>query len=93
MDYTLELVVVPVSDVDRAKSFYVEQASAPLSRRFAEDYLRGIGAEVVVAEAVLRGPGGREGGTPRLLQERCRSRLLPGLAPLERGSTQLLEHE
>lgn len=26
MDYRLELVVVPVSDVDRAKSFYVDQA-------------------------------------------------------------------
>ena len=25
MDYKLELVTVPVSDVDRAKSFYVEQ--------------------------------------------------------------------
>jgi catechol 2,3-dioxygenase-like lactoylglutathione lyase family enzyme len=26
MDWTLELIVVPVSDVDRSKSFYVEQA-------------------------------------------------------------------
>src|SRR3954453_19541591 len=26
MDYKLELVAVPVSDVDRAKRFYVEQA-------------------------------------------------------------------
>lgn len=26
MDWTLELVVVPVSDVDRAKTFYIEQA-------------------------------------------------------------------
>src|SRR3954454_9157060 len=26
MDYKLELVAVPVSDVDRAKHFYVEQA-------------------------------------------------------------------
>lgn len=26
MDYKLELVAIPVSDVDRAKSFYVEQA-------------------------------------------------------------------
>ena len=25
MDWTLELIVVPVSDVDRAKSFYVDQ--------------------------------------------------------------------
>ena len=26
MDYTLELMVVPVTDVDRAKAFYVDQA-------------------------------------------------------------------
>lgn len=26
MDWTLELVIVPVSDVDRAKTFYMEQA-------------------------------------------------------------------
>ena len=26
MDWTLELVVVPVSDVDRAKAFYMDQA-------------------------------------------------------------------
>jgi catechol 2,3-dioxygenase-like lactoylglutathione lyase family enzyme len=26
MDWTLELIVVPVSDVDRAKAFYVDQA-------------------------------------------------------------------
>jgi catechol 2,3-dioxygenase-like lactoylglutathione lyase family enzyme len=26
MDWTLELVVIPVSDVDRAKKFYIEQA-------------------------------------------------------------------
>ncbi|MDX6485227.1 MAG: hypothetical protein QOF43_380, partial [Gaiellaceae bacterium] len=26
MDWKLELVVVPVSDIDRAKAFYVEQA-------------------------------------------------------------------
>lgn len=26
MDYKLELVAVPVADVDRAKAFYVDQA-------------------------------------------------------------------
>jgi hypothetical protein len=26
MDYKLELVLIPVSDVDRAKKFYLEQA-------------------------------------------------------------------
>lgn len=31
MDWTLELVVVPVSDVDRAKAFYIDQAGFELS--------------------------------------------------------------
>jgi catechol 2,3-dioxygenase-like lactoylglutathione lyase family enzyme len=30
VDYTLELIVVPVSDVDRAKAFYIEQAGFEL---------------------------------------------------------------
>jgi catechol 2,3-dioxygenase-like lactoylglutathione lyase family enzyme len=30
MDWTLELVVVPVSDVDRAKAFYIDQAGFKL---------------------------------------------------------------
>ena len=30
MDYTLELVMLPVTDVDRAKAFYVEQAGFEL---------------------------------------------------------------
>jgi catechol 2,3-dioxygenase-like lactoylglutathione lyase family enzyme len=31
MDFTLELIVVPVSDVDRAKAFYIDQAGFELS--------------------------------------------------------------
>jgi hypothetical protein len=31
MDYKLELVLIPVSDVDRAKNFYLEQAGFELS--------------------------------------------------------------
>ena len=31
MDYTLELIVVPVSDVDRAKAFYIDQAGFELN--------------------------------------------------------------
>ena len=30
MDYKLEVVVVPVSDVDRAKAFYVDQVGFPV---------------------------------------------------------------
>jgi len=40
MDWKLELVVVPVSDVDRAKDFYVEQAGFDLlvDHRAGDDF-------------------------------------------------------
>ena len=40
MDYTLELMVVPVTDVDRAKAFYTEQVgfNADLDERFGESF-------------------------------------------------------
>jgi catechol 2,3-dioxygenase-like lactoylglutathione lyase family enzyme len=40
VDYRLELLVVPVSDVDRAKEFYVEQAGFGLDvdHRAGEDF-------------------------------------------------------
>jgi predicted enzyme related to lactoylglutathione lyase len=39
MDYKLELITVPVSDVDRAKAFYVEQAgfNADHDHKVSED--------------------------------------------------------
>ena len=33
MDWTLELVMIPVPDVDRAKAFYEDQAGFHLRRR------------------------------------------------------------
>ena len=40
MDWKLELIVVPVADVDRAKAFYVEQAGFDLlvDHRAGEDF-------------------------------------------------------
>lgn len=40
MDYKLELVVIPVSDVDRAKAFYLERAGFRLDvdHRAGEDF-------------------------------------------------------
>jgi predicted enzyme related to lactoylglutathione lyase len=40
MDWKLEVVVVPVSDVDRAKSFYTEKAgfNTDLDDTFADDF-------------------------------------------------------
>jgi catechol 2,3-dioxygenase-like lactoylglutathione lyase family enzyme len=40
MDFLLELVIVPVSDVDRAKAFYVDQAGfvCDVDHRAGEDF-------------------------------------------------------
>src|SRR5262249_32621998 len=40
MDWTLELIVVPVSDVDRAKAFYIDQVGFDLlvDHRAGEDF-------------------------------------------------------
>ena len=40
MDLKLELVVVPVSDVDRAKTFYAENAgfAVDLDRSFGDEF-------------------------------------------------------
>ncbi|HET7658738.1 MAG TPA: glyoxalase, partial [Oryzihumus sp.] len=40
MDWKLELIVVPVSDVDRAKAFYMDQAGFHLDvdHRAGEDF-------------------------------------------------------
>jgi catechol 2,3-dioxygenase-like lactoylglutathione lyase family enzyme len=40
MDFTLELVVVPVADVDRAKAFYADRCgfNVDVDRTFGEDF-------------------------------------------------------
>ena len=40
MDFKLELVAIPVSDVDRAKEFYVEQAG------FNPDHDHAVGEDI-----------------------------------------------
>ena len=49
MDYKLELVLIPVSDVDRAKKFYLEQAG------FVLIVDTSIGADMRVVQAVPPG--------------------------------------
>jgi catechol 2,3-dioxygenase-like lactoylglutathione lyase family enzyme len=51
MDWKLELVVVPVSDVDRAKRFYSEQVG------FAVDHDTQLGDDVRVAQLTPPGSG------------------------------------
>jgi catechol 2,3-dioxygenase-like lactoylglutathione lyase family enzyme len=49
MDWTLELIVVPVSDIDRAKAFYVDQAN------FSEIVDVRIGPDTRVVQLTPRG--------------------------------------
>ena len=49
MDWKLEVVVIPVSDVDRAKAFYAEQCG------FNVDVDRVMGEEFRVVQLTLRG--------------------------------------
>jgi predicted enzyme related to lactoylglutathione lyase len=51
MDWTLELVVVPVSDVDRAKSFYADQVG------FAVDHDTRVSDEMRIVQLTPRGSG------------------------------------
>jgi catechol 2,3-dioxygenase-like lactoylglutathione lyase family enzyme len=61
MDWTLEVVVVPVSDVDRAKAFYVEQAGFNLDhdtviaegKRIVQLTPPGSGCSIVIGEGVI----------------------------------------
>jgi len=51
MDWKLEVVVVPVSDVDRAKAFYSEQVGFPV------DLDTAVGDEFRVVQMTPRGSG------------------------------------
>jgi catechol 2,3-dioxygenase-like lactoylglutathione lyase family enzyme len=51
MDWTLEVVVIPVSDVDRAKQFYSEKAG------FVVDVDQQFGEEFRVVQLTPRGSG------------------------------------
>jgi catechol 2,3-dioxygenase-like lactoylglutathione lyase family enzyme len=61
MDWTLEVVVVPVSDVDRAKDFYVEQVGFSLDhdvevmegKRIVQLTPPGSGCSIVIGENVV----------------------------------------
>jgi predicted enzyme related to lactoylglutathione lyase len=49
MDWKLELIAIPVSDVDRAKAFYVEQAG------FVADHDHTVGDELRFVQLTPRG--------------------------------------
>jgi catechol 2,3-dioxygenase-like lactoylglutathione lyase family enzyme len=62
MDWTLEVVVVPVSDVDRAKAFYAEQLGFDVDhdtkvgegKRIVQLTPPGSGCSIVIGEGVVQ---------------------------------------
>jgi predicted enzyme related to lactoylglutathione lyase len=68
MDWKLELVVVPVSDVDRAKSFYIEQAGFDLNVdhrdgdfRVVQLTPRGSACSITIMSSTPVAPGSAQG--------------------------------
>ena len=66
MDYKLELVAVPVSDVDRAKAFYTDQAGFNADHdhtvseeiRFVQLTPPGSGCSIAIGKGVIDAPPG-----------------------------------
>jgi predicted enzyme related to lactoylglutathione lyase len=66
MDWKLELVPVPVSDVDRAKTFYTEKAGFNADHdyrvsdeiRFVQLTPRGSACSIVIGEGIVNTPPG-----------------------------------
>jgi predicted enzyme related to lactoylglutathione lyase len=69
MDWKLELITVPVSDVDRAKAFYVEQAGFTADHdhtvsdelRFVQLTPPGSGCSIAIGPPTRMEPGSVEG--------------------------------
>jgi catechol 2,3-dioxygenase-like lactoylglutathione lyase family enzyme len=65
VDYTLELVVVPVSDVDRAKAFYADKCGfvVDVDRQFTESFRvvqltpPGSACSITIGPSILAEPG------------------------------------
>jgi catechol 2,3-dioxygenase-like lactoylglutathione lyase family enzyme len=77
MNWTLEVVVVPVSDVDRAKAFYAEQLGFNLDhdvepiegKRIVQLTPPGSGCSILLGEGVVPDmprPGSLKGGATDL---------------------------
>src|SRR3954471_17111059 len=80
MDYKLELVAVPVSDVDRAKAFYTEQVGfhADLDHAVSDDMRfvqltpPGSGCSIAIGKGIVDGAG--LGGGPAARRRRHQRR-------------------
>jgi predicted enzyme related to lactoylglutathione lyase len=88
MDFKLELVSVPVSDVDRAKAFYVEQAGFNAdhdhrvsdSIRFVQLTPPGSACSIAIGSGLVETPPGSAQGLQLVVDdvETARERLLQG---------------
>ncbi|GLY50071.1 VOC family protein [Lentzea sp. NBRC 102530] len=86
MDWTLEVVVVPVSDLDRAKRFYAEQLGFTVDHdtTFNEDTRvlqltpPGSGCSIVLGKGIVKGEPGTLKGVQLVVSdlEKARAQLL-----------------
>jgi len=94
MDWKLELVAIPVTDVDRAKAFYVEQVGFNADHDFqVRDDLRfvqltppGSACSVVLGTGITEMPPGSQKGLQMVVEdvEAARSELIArGVQPSE----------
>jgi catechol 2,3-dioxygenase-like lactoylglutathione lyase family enzyme len=82
MDYKLELMTVPVSDVDRAKAFYVEKAGFHAdhdhrvneSLRFVQLTPPGSGCSIAIGEGLTTMPPGSLEGLQLVVADADRAR-------------------
>lgn len=86
MDWTLEVVVVPVSDLDRAKHFYAEQLGFTVDHdtTFNEDTRvmqftpPGSGCSIVIGKGIVKGEPGSLKGVQLVVSdlEKARAQLI-----------------
>jgi catechol 2,3-dioxygenase-like lactoylglutathione lyase family enzyme len=77
MDYKLELVAIPVSDVDRAKAFYVDRAGFNADHdhrvsdelRFVQLTPPGSGCSITIGEGITDAPPGSVRGMQLVVED------------------------
>jgi catechol 2,3-dioxygenase-like lactoylglutathione lyase family enzyme len=82
VDWKLELVAVPVSDVDRAKAFYTEQVGFHADHdhavsdeiRFVQLTPPGSACSIVIGEGVTRMPPGSQQGVQMVVSDVAKAR-------------------
>ncbi len=82
MDYRLELVAVPVSDVDRAKAFYADGAGFVVDHdhrvspelRFVQLTPPGSGCSIAIGQGLTEAPPGSVQGLQLVVEDVARAR-------------------